>query len=238
MINNYNKIEEIENLKDLELVRDQTHTKIYKGTYEDKKVYIKLLKNYNPRVKRQDVLKSKEELNKLKIKSFEIITTGKIKDEKYYISEEVIGKDFEMLLDEGKKIEDIKDDISVTMGFFVKMLKNNLFYFGYNLKNVMLSNGEFILIDIEEIEKKIFLKKKAKIKTIWSALRSLEAGAKRTNISYELLEEMFYEEYNKEFGDLLKLKKQIAFYKKIRDRKKELKNKKKNNKFLKIFKGI
>lgn len=203
MENNYNSIEDIKDLKILELIRTATHTIIYKGIYKDKKVYIKILKNYSSRVKKHNVLESKNELNKLGIKSFEIIATGKIKDEKFYISEEVVGKDFEMLLNEGKTFEELKSDISMTMALFIKMLKNNLFYFGYNLKNVMLSQNEFILIDIEEIEKKPFLKKKAKMKSVWAVLQSLKLGAGRTNISYETLEKMIYEEYDKEFDDSL-----------------------------------
>jgi hypothetical protein len=227
MESNYSKIEEIRDLKNLKLIRDEAHTKIYKGIYKGKNAYIKILKNYSSRVKKHDVLKSKNELNKLGIKSFEIMAAGKIKDEKFYISEEVIGKDFEMLLNEGKTFEELKSDISITMAFFVKMLKNNLFYFGYNLKNVMLSDREFILIDIEEIEKKPFFKKKAKMKSVWTVLKSLKLGAQRTNISYKILEKMIYEEYNKEFDDLLDLKKQIAFYQKVRDIKKDLKRKRK-----------
>ena len=220
MENNYNKIEEIKDLKFLELIITAAHTRIYKGIYKDKKAYIKILKNYSSRVKKHNVLKSKKELNKLGIKSFEIMVVGKIKDEKFYISEEVVGKDFEMLLNEGKTFEELKNDISITMAFFIKMLKNNLFYFGYNLKNVMISDGEFILIDIEEIEKKYFLKKKAKMKSVWTVLQSLKLGARRTNISYELLEKMIYEEYDKEFDDSHDLKKQIAFYQNRRDKKK------------------
>lgn len=220
MESNYDKIEEIRDLKNLELVRDATHTKIYKGIYKGEKAYIKILKNYSSKVKKHNILNVKNELNKLGLKSFEIMASGKIKDEKFYISKEVVGKDFEMLLGEGKTFEELKSDISITMALFVKMLKNNLFYFGYNLKNVMLSDKEFILIDIEEIEKKPFFKKKAKMKTVWTVLKSLKVGAKRTNISYEKLEEMFYKEYKKEFDDLLDLKKQIASYQKTRDKKK------------------
>jgi hypothetical protein len=180
MESNYSKIEEIRDLKNLKLIRDEAHTKIYKGIYKGKNAYIKILKNYSSRVKKHDVLKSKNELNKLGIKSFEIMAAGKIKDEKFYISEEVIGKDFEMLLNEGKTFEELKSDISITMAFFV-----------------------------------------------WTVLKSLKLGAQRTNISYKILEKMIYEEYNKEFDDLLDLKKQIAFYQKVRDIKKDLKRKRK-----------
>lgn len=58
------------------------------------------------------------------------------------------------------------------------------------------------------------------MKTVWSALKSLKVGAKRTNISYEKLEDMFYKEYEKEFDDLLDLKKQIDLYQNRRDKKK------------------
>lgn len=52
MESNYSKIEEIRDLKNLELIRDETHTKIYKGIYKEKKAYIKILKNYSTRVKK------------------------------------------------------------------------------------------------------------------------------------------------------------------------------------------
>lgn len=74
------------------------------------------------------------------------------------------------------------------------------------------------------------------MKSVWTVLQSLKLGAQRTNISYKILEKMLYEEYNKEFDDLLDLKKQIAFYQKIREIKKDLKRKRKDGFSLNLFK--
>lgn len=109
------------------------------------------------------------------------------------------------------------------MVIFMKMLKNDLYYFGYNLKNFIVSDGHLILIDIEEVQKKRFFKKKALIKTIWNALRSLNAASKRCNLPYEELEKMLFEKYEETIGGSDKIQRDIEKYKKFRKFKKKIK---------------
>ncbi len=208
-------------LKNLKVIRDAKHTKIFKGNFNDEVYYLKVLKNYNKKVRKQDVLRSKKLLEELGMKCFDIVETGLVGDEKYYITKEVKGKDFEELIEEGKTFEEIEVKLKESMITFMKMLNNSLFYFGYNLKNFMLVNDELILIDIEEVQKKIFFKRKARMKTIWNSLRSLESGARRTGIPYKTLEEMMFSAYSEVLGDPSDLKKDISRYKRLRDIKKK-----------------
>jgi len=173
------------------------------------------------------VLKSKKELETIGLKCFNVVESGSFKGEKYYISEEVKGKDFEELLQEGKTFDELSSLILESMSYFMKMLKNDLFYFGYNLKNFMVVDKDLVLIDIEEVQKKIFFKEKAATKTIWNSLRSLKAGADRCNLSYEKLEEMLYEKYEEVIGDSSRVKRNIARYQSLRDKKRNMKLKKK-----------
>ena len=219
------KVSQLKSFESLEEVRVATHTNIYRGVSQGETYYVKILKNYNKRVKSQDVLKSKKMLEEIGLRCFDIVDTGVIEGEKYYISREVKGSDFEQMLTEGKSLEEIEGLITQSMEMFVKMLTSNLFYFGYNLKNFMLEGEKLILIDVEEVQKKNFFKKKARVKTVWNALRSLKSGAVRCDISYERLEDLFFNVYEERTGEAAKLKKDISLYMKIRDLKK--KNKKK-----------
>merc|ERR1711916_117966 len=100
---------------------------------------------------------------------------------------------------------------------FVRMLANNLFYFGYNLKNFMLEGKDLVLIDVEEVQRKNFFKRKARVKTVWNALRSLKSGAARCDISYERLEDLFFAVYEEKTGEASRLKKDISLYMKVRE---------------------
>jgi len=220
------KIGQLKKFDSLEEIRVATHTNIYKGVSEGETYYIKILKNYNKRVKSQDVLKSKRMLEEVGLRCFDVVDTGVIEGEKYYISREVKGSDFEQMLTEGKSFGDVEGLIRESMKMFVKMLANNLFYFGYNLKNFMLEGENLVLIDVEEVQKKHLFKRKARVKTVWNALRSLKSGAERCNLSYERLEEMFFEVYEERTKEAVKLKKDISLYVKVRDmKKKDKKNK-------------
>jgi hypothetical protein len=87
----------------------------------------------------------------------------------------------------------------------------------------MLEGENLILIDVEEVQRKSFFKRKARVKTVWNALRSLKAGASRCNISYERLEDLFFEVYEEKTGESSRLKRDIALYMKVRDIKKKRK---------------
>ncbi len=219
------RVSQLKDFESIEEVRVATHTNIYKGVLQGETYYVKILKNYNRRVKSQDVLKSKKMLEEIGLKCFDVTDTGIIEGEKYYISREVRGLDFEQMLTEGKSFEDIEELITQSMEMFVRMLANNLFYFGYNLKNFMLEGKDLVLIDVEEVQRKNFFKRKARVKTVWNALRSLKSGAARCDISYERLEDLFFAVYEEKTGEASRLKKDISLYMKVRDMKK--KNKKK-----------
>lgn len=218
-----NKIRQLKKFESIEEVRVATHTNIYRGVSEGETYYVKILKNYNKRVKSQDVLKSKRMLEEIGLKCFDVVDTGVIEGEKYYISREVKGVDFEQMLSEGRTFQEVEGLVTRSMEMFVRMLANDLFYFGYNLKNFMLEGEELILIDVEEVQKKHFFKRKARVKTVWNALRSLKAGASRCNISYEKLEDLFFGVYEEKTREADKLKREIALYVKVRDIKKKRK---------------
>ncbi len=218
-----NKICQLKKFDSLEEVRVATHTNIYRGVSEGETYYVKILKNYNKRVKSQDVLKSKRMLEEIGLKCFDVVDTGVIEKEKYYISREVKGLDFEEMFNGGRSFQEIEGLIAQSMEMFVRMLSKDLFYFGYNLKNFMLERENLILIDVEEVQRKIFFKRKARVKTVWNALRSLKSGASRCNISYEKLEDLFFKVYEEKTGEATRLKRDIALYIKVRDMKKKRK---------------
>lgn len=217
------KICQLKDFESLEEVRVATHTNIYRGVSEGETYYVKILKNYNKRVKSQDVLKSKKLLEDIGLKCFDVVDAGVIGEEKYYISREVVGSDFEQMLSGGRTFQEIEDLIAQSMEMFVRMLTNDLFYFGYNLKNFMLEGEDLVLIDVEEVQRKRFFKRKARVKTVWNALRSLKAGADRCNIPYEKLEELFFKVYEEKTREAPRLKKDISLYMKVRDMKKKRK---------------
>ncbi|WP_281833445.1 hypothetical protein [Propionigenium maris] len=217
------KICQLKKFDSIEEVRVATHTNIYRGVFQGETYYVKILKNYNKRVKSQDVLRSKGMLEEIGLKCFDVVDAGVIEGEKYYISREVKGFDFEQMLDGGRTFQEIEGLITQSMEMFVRMLMNDLFYFGYNLKNFMLEGENLILIDVEEVQRKSFFKRKARVKTVWNALRSLKAGASRCNISYERLEDLFFKVYEEKTGEASRLKRDIALYMKVRDIKKKRK---------------
>lgn len=224
---NFKNIADKFSLDGFKEIRDAKHTVIYRGTYEGNTLFFKILRNYNKKVKTQDVVLAKKWLEKLDFECFEILAAGTLNGEKFYITSEVSGIDIQTSFEE-RGFDVTIDFYKQSAEIFMKMLKNNLFYFGFNMKNFFIHDNRLILIDIEEIQKEnLFFRKKALIKTVWNSLRSLEKGAEIAGVDYKVLETILYEKYSEVFQNSLNLKSEIEKFQKRREILKLLKGKNK-----------